>query len=405
MMRHQFHMSEKGGVDGSESVDGRDALEMGHVDKKNTAVFVEKDDSSALMPILHIGLEDATEQQRQRQRPRCFCYRPWVCCCCVRFLGLPWMYKGPIILAAMGLIIMAVLSLDGNSCLTTRLAVAPLPDPVHLLPAGRSPPTAAAKKQREFVLTLLGDSLIIDPEWKYHFNNKIRGFLGNYNVTVYNHGRRAERMDDILTDTRLSVLNYSTSPPDWAKRPPNGIIIMSVSDVVTGGMAQAVPWAFGSDAYYAHQRIYAAQLAEVVRIIQKARIPVAIASPGTMEGEGLRLFMPTRLQGLAAPMADYCAFVQGWAADRGVPYIDIHNTFVGQIPPYRLVYNGAGDDMNASLFLPHLLFLSRCKQLRFFFARLRDARWGAPVGSRLRHHGQDVRGIGHSVGVCQYLLG
>ena len=383
MRRHQLNTNDKSSDDEISGPDG-DAIELGptYFDNNNTntvdrGIAQAKNDTNTRMPIL-TGLEGVTTERR----PWCFCYRQWVCCVCVRFLGLPWMYKIPIVLVVIAIIIMAVLSLDGNSCPYKPVTITPLPDPDNLLPAGRSPPTPAAKKRREFLLTLLGDSLIIDPEWKYHFNDKIRNFLGNYNVTVYNHGRRAERMDDILIDTRLSVLNYSRSPSDWAKRPPDGVIIMSVSDVVTGGMAQPVPWAFGSDAYYAHRRVYADQLAAVVRVIKAARIPLAIASPGTVEGEGYRAFMPSRLAGLAAPMADYCEFVQGWAAAHDVPYIDVHNTFLKQIPPYRVVYNGT--------FRRFIIMLVACPCLRLSYLSVRQTGCVTRDGEHPSDHGSTI---------------
>ena len=210
-------------------------------------------------------LDDELKQTSTSEihQPRCFCYHKWVCCACVWLLGLSWKAKLSAFLIVAAIIVMIVLSLDGNSCVHVPVVIEPLPDPSYLLPAGHSPPTAAAKQDREFILTLLGDSLIIDPEWKYHFNQKIQTFLGAYNVQIYNHGRRAERMDDILTDTRKVVLNYTMGPKHdegWATRPPDGIIIMSTSDVVTGGMAQGVPWVFGTPEYYAHRATYTLQV-------------------------------------------------------------------------------------------------------------------------------------------------
>ena len=103
-------------------------------------------------------------------------------------------------------------------------------------------------------------------------------------------------MDDILSDARRTLHNYSHPEVGWATRPPDGVIIMSTSDVVTGGMARGVPWAFGSPGYYAHQEVYTAQLTRVVEEMRRAKVPVAIASPGTVETEG-PLFAPSRYQG------------------------------------------------------------------------------------------------------------
>ena len=202
-------------------------------------------------------------QASEVKQPRCFLYHQWICCACVWLLGLSWKAKLATFLVVAAIIIMIVLSFDGNSCIHVPITIEPLPDPSYLLPSGHRPPSATAKRNREFILTLLGDSLIIDPEWKYNFNHKIQTFLGDYNVQVYNHGRRAERMNDILTDARKVVYNYTAGKghdEGWATRRPDGIIIMSTSDVVTGGMAQSVPWAFGSPEYYAHQATYTIQV-------------------------------------------------------------------------------------------------------------------------------------------------
>ena len=95
---------------------------------------------------------------------------------------------------------------------------------------------------------LLGDSYLIDPEWNYHLHDKMHTFLDGYNFTIYNHGRRGERMKDIVVDMRKVFYNHTSTTGrerGWETRIPDGIIIMSGSDINS-----EIPWAFGSQVAY-----------------------------------------------------------------------------------------------------------------------------------------------------------
>ena len=155
-------------------------------------------------------------------------------------------------LGCLGFIALAVLSADPNTCLFLPVRIAALADPTDLIPAGRAAPTAVAKARREFTLTLLGDSYLIDPEWNWQLNAKIKRFLSGYNVTVFNHGRRGERMKDVKTDT--TKIFHNLSSPEvraegvWEPRLPDAVIVMTGSDVNS-----EIPWEYGSAEYAAHQ--------------------------------------------------------------------------------------------------------------------------------------------------------
>ena len=90
------------------------------------------------------------------QKPRCFCFHPWICCCCVWMLGLSWKIKVPVIAVLVVFVVWAILSFDFNTCIYTAVKISPLPDPSKLLPNGKQPPTSALKQSHGFVLTLLG---------------------------------------------------------------------------------------------------------------------------------------------------------------------------------------------------------------------------------------------------------
>jgi len=218
-----------------------------------------------------------TEESMPKQlspKPRCFCLHPWICCCCVWMLGWSWKMKIPILVLSLTVMVIfvvwAVLALDMNTCVYTPIKIAPLSDPSHLLPAGKAAPTAALKQSHGFVLTLLGtsfppqppfsipihppkpflhiavigDSYLIDPEWNWKFHDKLHTFLGGYNFTIYNHGRRGERMKDVVVDMRKVFYNHSAATGrerGWETRIPDGIIIMTGSDINS-----EIPWNFGS---------------------------------------------------------------------------------------------------------------------------------------------------------------
>jgi hypothetical protein len=212
-----------------------------------------------------------------------------------------------------------------------------LPDPTELLRHGRQPPTPQMKS-RGFVLTLLGDSLIIDPEWNFGFNNKIKTFLGGYNVTLFNHGRRGERIKDMVTDMRKVFFNYSTHEVGWEARRPDGVILMSGSDVNS-----EIPWAYNSDEYKQHQTKYLKDLRYILNTVVGFGVPVAVASPGTLLMEGpFAAPQSARFVGKPVAQEDYCRVVEKLIREEypKIPYIDIHNTLKREIPVYRLCYKG-----------------------------------------------------------------
>ena len=166
-----YNIMAPAGIDDEQTVDDKqplDNIELGSLNRLIDDAPHHMDDSNQ-------------DPDVDKKRPRCFIYNKWVCCGCVWILGLSWKIKLAVTLFIAGFVIIAVLSADGNSCIYLPITIERLPDPTHLLPAGHAPPTAQAKHDREFILTLLGDSLIIDPEWKFGFNSKIRTFLGRYN--------------------------------------------------------------------------------------------------------------------------------------------------------------------------------------------------------------------------------
>ena len=268
--------------------------------------------------------------------PRCFCYDTWVCCCCVWILGLNWKIKAFVVLLLIVIVVMLVLALDFDSCLFRKVAIEALPDPTTLLPQGGQAPTAQMKK-RGFVLTLLGDSLIIDPEWNFGFNNKIKTFLGEYNVTVFNHGRRGERMNNVVVDMRRVFFNYTTNGVGWEWRRPDGVIIMTASDINS-----EIPWEYNTDEYKQHQAKYLKDFRYVLDTIISHKVPVAVASPGTILKEGpFAAPQSARFVGKPPALEDYCRVVDKLVKEEyNIPYIDIHRTFKKEIPIYRLCYKG-----------------------------------------------------------------
>ena len=313
-------------------------LELSPLQTSSTTALSGSADHRGTPHVAPSGSEDGDEDRPPRPgRPTCV----RAACDAVRWVrGWPrWVQIGTV-LALLGFVALAVLSADPNTCLFVPVTIAALADPTDLLPAGRAAPTAAAKAQREFILTLLGDSYLIDPEWNWQFNAKIKRFLGAYNVTVFNHGRRGERIKDVKVDT-IKIFRNLTNPRVraegvWEPRLPDAVIVMTGSDVNS-----EIPWEYGTADYAAHQAQYLVDYQFVLDMIRQAGVPVAVASPATVITEGPLLAPDSaRFHNKRQPSEDYCRVTAAFAARNNIPYIDVHGAFLRAIPPYRLCYRG-----------------------------------------------------------------
>lgn len=134
-----------------------------------------------------------------------------------------WKYSIPIIILFFCLVIFLIYAMDPGRCrfISYRKPLLPLADPAP------PPFTEESRRNRSFVLALMGDSMVIDPEWQ-HFGlqSGIQQHLPNYRINFTNLGRNGARVAHARNDIDAHIFNRSSpSSVKHHHKFPDGIIL------------------------------------------------------------------------------------------------------------------------------------------------------------------------------------
>ena len=233
------------------------------------------------------------------------------------------------------LVTFLIYALDPNLCrpMDYRKPLRPLPDPAP------PPFSEDSRRHRPFRLALMGDSMVIDPEWQ-HFGLQrgIQQHLPQYRINFTNIGRNGARMLHARIDIDAHIFNRSSSlSRQYGGRFPDGVILSCDSDISDED--------FDHDAlngtYLEVRRKYAEDLAYVINVTVSHGVFIALTSPGGIFKEGWFLAPDTlRFRHKAAAFADYSSLNRQIASTFNIPYIDLATPFRQAIPWYRLAYSG-----------------------------------------------------------------
>lgn len=240
------------------------------------------------------------------------------------------------IVAAGCLITILIYALDPTRCrlINHRKPLLPLADPA-------TPPfTEESRQHRPFRLALMGDSMVIDPEWQ-HFGlqSGIQQHLPQYHINFTNLGRNGARMVHARIDIDAHIFNRSSpSSLQYGRKFPDGILLSTNSDISDEDFDQDV----ADGRYLEVRRKYAEDLTYVVNVTLSQGVFIALTSPGAVFKEGWGFLAPNtlRFRHKAAAFADYSSLTQQIAATFNIPYIDLGTPFRKAIPWYRVAYSG-----------------------------------------------------------------
>jgi hypothetical protein len=249
------------------------------------------------------------------------------CYPCRKFVAVSALTKVIIVISFLLFLTWAVFSLFADTCIFLSDWNPPeeLPDPVDLLRNGIEV-TAEDKRKRHFEVQFHGDSLILDPEWKYNFHNNIHAHLRSYNFTITNYATLARQMVQIID----SVVQNKHLQPD-------AYIILGDYNVANIEFDE-----MKADHKVEIRDNYVADLRTTLVKAKEGDAHVAICSTGSVLTEG-PLFAPdtTRFQrSKQFLIREYTAINEATAADLDVTFIDIRSHFLPDILPWRLCYKG-----------------------------------------------------------------
>ena len=224
--------------------------------------------------------------------------------------------RPPLLLAAAAAV--ALLSCPAVAAAAPSLRAAALPPPAA---------ASSAAAPANLTVVLLGDSLINRPFEMFNLSQLLTNLTEpppGTNLVFVNSGDNGQEIKDIYARTAAVLAQYA---PVW------GVVLFWDSDCSNIDESVLTPQQVA-----ALRANYSANLLATERLVLAATPRLAVAGPELL-GEG-PLGLPGRFANKTQMLDDYRVLTRAAADEVGVPYIDMRQAFLDDIPAWWLIYAG-----------------------------------------------------------------